>query len=259
MKTKILVLVISGLFLLAACSSTEEISLTAPADMALISSDETEKEAEDKTTIETLKETIEETTETGSLPKQTDLEYPHGLKAELSRKETSSAEPFPAEPSGEEHMSIFENSAGDSTHADDTHHENVQTAAESAWDGNATQSTWIETECGHSDVYISGFIQATCTSEGYSGDEICALCGKLVSSGYVTQRTDHSWTSQTIHEDAYLTCYCGQVFYSADDHDRHVNERVNAGDAPDEHGCVWTPGRDRTVYTCNVCGQQLNN
>ena len=49
------------------------------------------------------------------------------------------------------------------------------------------------------------------------------------------------------------------MFYSADEHDRHVNEMVDAGESAGSHGCVWTPARDITVYTCSVCGETLNN
>ncbi len=245
MKKLILTLTVSVIFALSACSSPTDETVTEMTDHALISSGETQEKKTEKesTTVKHSESSTEET--------PADPSFPDGIRAGY-RTETESS----AEPSGEEYIQNSEEalpSGGGYYPPPSAQQETTRRDIE-------TQKTEPQsTACRHDSVYVSGAYPATCISQGYSGDTYCALCGALLESGYMTGYADHSWVSETMHEDAYLTCYCGRVFKSADDHDRHVNEMVNAGESPEDHGCIWTPGRDYTVYTCSVCGEKLNN
>lgn len=46
--------------------------------------------------------------------------------------------------------------------------------------------------CQHSSTELRGFIAATCTSMGYSGDTYCKSCGVKISSGNTTPKAGHS-------------------------------------------------------------------
>ena len=253
MKKLIFILVISALLVLPSCSSPEEETVTASSDHARISSEETK---ENKQESESARETSKDGSGPSEKPEHPGL--PGGLKAVVAKESAESMEP-----SGEDYMPYSEDQAfsGGETYsppaAVQTPQQQVTVAESSA--PASTQAQPQSTACRHGSVYISGAYPATCISSGYSGDTICALCGALLEQGYATGYADHSWIEETIHEDAYLTCYCGLIFYSADDHDRHVNEMVAAGEPAGDHGSVWTPGRDYTVYTCSVCGEKLNN
>ena len=243
MKKLILSLLISVIFALSACSSPADETVTVLTDHALISSQETrEKES-----------TTERRSECSSPPEETFTEpgFPEGIRAGYM-PETEGY----AEPSGEEYVQNSE----DVRPSGGGYYPSPATQQTTARQDMETQKTESQsTACRHGSVYVSGAYSATCISQGYSGDTYCALCGALLECGYMTGYADHTWVGETMHEDAYLTCYCGLTFTSADDHDRHVNEMVNAGESAADHGCIWTPGRDYTVYTCSVCGEKLNN
>lgn len=248
MKKLILLITVSVIFALSACSSPADETVTEMTDHALISAGETqEKKTEKESTSAKSRESSSTTEET-----ITDPSFPEGIRAGYMNGTEERTEP-----SGEESVQNPEEApasgGGYYPAPSNAQQETVRQDIE-------TQKTEPQsTACRHGSVYVSGAYPATCISQGYSGDTYCTLCGVLLESGYMTGYADHSWVSETIHEDAYLTCYCGLTFSSADDHDAHVNEMVNAGEQAADHGCVWTPGRDHTVYTCSVCGAKLNN
>ena len=45
--------------------------------------------------------------------------------------------------------------------------------------------------CPHIGVHVEGAAEATCSEPGYSGDEICNLCGAVVKKGDVIPTTGH--------------------------------------------------------------------
>lgn len=246
MKKLILSLTVSVIFALSACSSPTDETVTEMTDHALISSGETQEEKTEKesTTAKRSESSTEETPE--------DPSFPDGIRAGYI---TEAEESY--EPSGEEYVQLAEDApaSGGGYYPPPPASQQETTRQDIETQKTEPQST----ACRHGSIYVSGAYPATCISQGYSGDTYCDLCGALLESGYMTGYADHSWVSETVHEDAYLTCYCGLTFSNADDHDRHVNEIVSAGGSPEDHGCVWTPGRDHTVYTCSVCGEKLNN
>lgn len=42
-----------------------------------------------------------------------------------------------------------------------------------------------ESVCEHEDTELTGAVEATCTENGYTGDEVCTICGKVVKTGEV--------------------------------------------------------------------------
>ncbi|MCD7827924.1 MAG: leucine-rich repeat domain-containing protein [Clostridiales bacterium] len=46
--------------------------------------------------------------------------------------------------------------------------------------------------CRHTDTEIVGYIAATCTEDGYTGDEVCIICGETVEYGEVIAALGHT-------------------------------------------------------------------
>lgn len=42
-----------------------------------------------------------------------------------------------------------------------------------------------ESVCEHKDTELTGAVEATCTENGYTGDEVCTICGEVVKTGEV--------------------------------------------------------------------------
>jgi len=247
MKKLIILLTVSVIFALPACSSPVDETATEMTEHALISS----KETIETTTVKESNPVVSSTPSRTAEDTSAEPDPPDGIRAGYKAETEESAEP-----SGGEYIPDNEYAA----FSDSGYHSLPAAQQTQAWQDVETQRTEPQsTACRHASVYVSGAYPATCISQGYSGDTYCALCGELLEQGYMTGYADHSWVSETVHEDAYLTCYCGLTFSNADDHDRHVNDIVSAGGSAGDHGCVWTPGRDYTVYTCSVCGEKLNN
>ena len=47
--------------------------------------------------------------------------------------------------------------------------------------------------CTHENTTLAGFVPATCTTDGYTGDEVCDDCGATVSYGSVLPATGHTY------------------------------------------------------------------
>ena len=58
---------------------------------------------------------------------------------------------------------------------------------------------------GHKATEVRNKKNATCVSEGYSGDEYCADCGTLLEEGQVIEKTGHSWNKGQITRKATCT------------------------------------------------------
>ena len=46
---------------------------------------------------------------------------------------------------------------------------------------------------------------ATCSSEGYSGDRYCTVCGTQIASGVTLEKLPHSWTKKQVTKAATCT------------------------------------------------------
>ena len=52
-----------------------------------------------------------------------------------------------------------------------------------------------EAACAHTNTTLTGYVAATCTTAGYSGDYVCDDCGATVTAGSVIPALGHSYTS----------------------------------------------------------------
>ncbi len=64
-------------------------------------------------------------------------------------------------------------------------------------DGAFTDSIEIEVTCKHPSAYTTGKKDATCTSDGYSGDQVCNSCGEVVQKGHTVSKRGHSYSDGT--------------------------------------------------------------
>lgn len=51
----------------------------------------------------------------------------------------------------------------------------------------------VEGACIHANTELQNVVAATCTADGYSGDEVCKDCGEVVSSGSVVKSEGHKY------------------------------------------------------------------
>ena len=59
--------------------------------------------------------------------------------------------------------------------------------------------------CSHKSTEIEGVLESTCTSNGYTGDEVCINCNYVVKTGEVVSMKQHSWEFVTDREATYGT------------------------------------------------------
>ena len=112
------------------------------------------------------------------------------------------------------------------------------------------------TECMHVSTELRDVKDATCGEQGYSGDEYCKICGKLVKKGSATETTEHNWEefegkAVTCYEDgwdAYKVCkdcgYSTKTIIKSNGHDL----QVIAGKAPTCTSIGW-----EQYFVCKKC------
>lgn len=70
------------------------------------------------------------------------------------------------------------------------------------------------TKCVNHNTFLAGEKYATCTAEGYTGDETCSICGTVVKSGSKTEALGHKWDNgkvtkePTVSEEGVKTFTC---------------------------------------------------
>ena len=111
-------------------------------------------------------------------------------------------------------------------------------------------------ECAHEDVILTGAIAATCTEPGYTGDQVCAVCGETVSTGEAIPALGHDWDdgvvtkAPTCTEDGVLTYICT--------HDAsHMRTEAIPALGHDYQSVVTEPTCTEpgfTTHTCARCG-----
>lgn len=77
----------------------------------------------------------------------------------------------------------------------------------------------IRSICEHAQTAVNGMRDATCQTEGYTGDTVCAECGVTLLVGTAIPKTEHRFTSAvtkeaTTQEEGILTYACGACGYS---------------------------------------------
>ena len=128
-------------------------------------------------------------------------------------------------------------------------------------DITATYETFIATKTiqvtGHPNVELKNAKEATCSKEGYTGDKICKDCEKIVETGKVILKKEHSWDSGKITKEA--TCEnAGEKTYTCEICEKTRIEEIKALG----HKVVTDPAVAATCETqgktegshCSVCG-----
>lgn len=77
----------------------------------------------------------------------------------------------------------------------------------------------IRSICEHAQTAVNGMRDATCQTEGYTGDTVCAECGVTLLVGTAIPKTEHKYTgtvtkAATTEEEGILTYACGACGYS---------------------------------------------
>ncbi len=136
----------------------------------------------------------------------------------------------------------------------------VTPSGEAASGSSGGSSSGGTTTCSHTHTTIRNATEATCTTDGYTGDTYCADCGVKLSSGTTISKTGHKGVTvnqknATCGTDGYTgdtVCkYCGTKLYSGivlEATGAHTyGEWVVTVEATDS-----TPGSQE--HTCTVCG-----
>ena len=66
-------------------------------------------------------------------------------------------------------------------------------------------ATGEKPECKHETTIVTGKIDASCTTEGYSGNKYCTECGELVEQGKKSPQTGHTWDAGVITKQPTVT------------------------------------------------------
>ncbi|MCD8107638.1 MAG: InlB B-repeat-containing protein [Oscillospiraceae bacterium] len=130
---------------------------------------------------------------------------------------------------------------------------------------------------GHT-TEIQNAVDATCTTDGYTGDEVCTVCGETVTAGEVITATGHNYvdgvcivcgaeepqththsytsevtTEATCTEDGVMTytCSCGDSYTETIPATGHTTEIQNAVDA------TCTEDGYTGDEVCTVCGETV--
>ena len=70
--------------------------------------------------------------------------------------------------------------------------------------GNFTATKNVQVT-GHPNVELKNAKEATCSEEGYTGDQICKDCGVIVENGKTISKKEHSWDSGKVTKAATCT------------------------------------------------------
>ena len=160
-------------------------------------------------------------------------------------------------------------------------------------DGEASSTAYFTTNpaCPHTNKVISGAYDATCTEDGYTGNTVCANCGKVFSSGTAIPATGHTVVTDAAVNatcttagktegshcsvcDAVITAQAtipvtGHNFGAATNSNNasyHTFTCQNAGcgySYTESHDFAVTTSGSTKTYTCKACGysysSKLNN
>ncbi|MDD6728439.1 MAG: InlB B-repeat-containing protein [Eubacteriales bacterium] len=115
------------------------------------------------------------------------------------------------------------------------------------------------TECTHSNTEVRGAVEATCTTNGYTGDTWCLDCGEKIATGETIPATNHSYeitadttSSCTVAGKTTYTCSkCGDTYDVTKDLADHTPVTIPAV-APT---CTTDGSTEGTK--CSVCGEIL--
>ena len=102
--------------------------------------------------------------------------------------------------------------------------------------------------------------EATCTEDGYTGDEVCTVCGEIVKRGEVVPATGHSWDEGVVKVEPGCaeagvmlhTCtVCGETKEENISAKGHQYEKTVVAPTCTTSGC--------DEYVCTVCGYEYHD
>ncbi len=121
---------------------------------------------------------------------------------------------------------------------------------------------------GHSQLFTTGEIAATCTRGGYTGDTVCGVCSEVVTGGTSIKALGHGTVEAgTAELQNYVPATCGAAGYSGDLYCKQCKKVVETGVATNptgEHVFEWeevtpatcgTDGTKKQVCSCGAEGE----
>ncbi|MCD7822767.1 MAG: cadherin-like beta sandwich domain-containing protein [Oscillospiraceae bacterium] len=126
--------------------------------------------------------------------------------------------------------------------------------------GDATY-TATYTQTAHT-IETQNAKEATCTEDGYTGDEVCTVCGMTISTGTVIPATGHTEGSAVIEKDVPATCttdgsYDEVVYCTVCNEELSRNTVTVTASGHSYEATVTAPTCTETgytTYTCSICG-----
>ena len=108
------------------------------------------------------------------------------------------------------------------------------------------QKQEITPATGHS-TELKNRKSATCTVDGYTGDEVCKTCGKTIKTGKTIDAIDHKWDSGKVTKEATCKAAGEKTFTCQNDSSHTKTVIILATDHKDTN----------TDYKCDYCGKSL--
>lgn len=132
-------------------------------------------------------------------------------------------------------------------------------------DGSDTRTYTIEVgenvQCVHENTELQGKVAATCTENGYTGDNVCKDCGAVVEKGEIIPATGHSVVKINVSETT-----CEGTGYTGDEKCTVCGEITAHGAVIPAKGHTFNSGvvtkepteteEGITTYTCTICGAE---
>lgn len=93
-------------------------------------------------------------------------------------------------------------------------------------------------DCSHAETELIGYVAATCTADGYTGDWVCKSCGEVITQGVTKAALGHDYGNFTSNNNGTHSKTCSRC------------QDVVTQD------CTYTTATvgSTTTHTCDVCG-----
>ena len=113
------------------------------------------------------------------------------------------------------------------------------------------------TKCEHKDVEIRDRKEATCTTEGYSGDKYCSVCGQVVEKGETIPKLNHTWDNGKVTREATCTTEGEKIYTCTSCQETKTESIAKTGHTEVKDAAVAatceSEGKTEGSH-CNVCG-----
>jgi DNA-directed RNA polymerase subunit RPC12/RpoP len=95
--------------------------------------------------------------------------------------------------------------------------------------GKTDEKTIPKDGNAHGELKLENVKEATCTEKGYTGDQVCSLCGKVIHKGKVTAAKGHTWIKVKTGDSSYdyVCSRCGKTIHYGITQNDHGNESTN--------------------------------